>query len=79
MAHAMTDGGETIWQMVHEDSSKLMATSMKVTGRTTELTVMVTIDTSKGPNTKVNGKTTFKMDKELKNGKMVQYSKAAID
>jgi hypothetical protein len=45
---------------------------MKAIGKMTKLTVSVSIFTSMAPDTKVSGRTIYKMDGVLKAGPMVQ-------
>ena len=64
--------------LARENSSMLMVKSMKDAGLTTKQVGMASTYLKITHPTKANGRMTYKMVKELKNGKKVQNTKAPI-
>ena len=79
MDQDMTDSGRMVWHMEWVVLYTLKATFMRVNGLKIKLMVMEYNKITKVAVMKETGITINKMEKELKNGQMVQCTKASIN
>lgn len=79
MDQGMTDSGRMVWHMEWVVLFTQKATFMRVNGLKIKLMVMEYNKITKVAVTKETGITINKMEKELKNGQMVQCMKASIN